>query len=111
MSERPTPETDAEELHEPYLVNELPFCVVRIDFARRLERQRNKAREFAKDLTDKYLEASGLLQRQLAEAREENARLREALDTLTCVIGLTPIAGNKEALQEAFDNARKLITP
>lgn len=42
---RPTPETDAEELHEPYLVNELPFCVVRIDFARNLERQRNEARE------------------------------------------------------------------
>lgn len=51
---RPTPETDEQELHEPYLVNELPFCVVRIDFARRLERQ-------------------------LAEAREANARLREAL--------------------------------
>lgn len=99
-----TPETDAEELHEPYLVNELPFCVVRIDFARRLERQRNKAREFAKDLTDKYLEASGLLQRQLAEAREENARLREAL---------ADCASHLEGwhTMEALENARKLLTP
>ena len=39
----------------------------------------------------------------------ENSQLRDALDTLTLVIGLTPIAGNKEALQEAFDNARKLL--
>lgn len=43
-NERPTPETDAEELHDPYLVRELPFCVVRIDFARRLERERDEAR-------------------------------------------------------------------
>jgi hypothetical protein len=35
--------------------------------------------------------------------------LLEALDTLTLVIGLTPIAGNKEALQEAFNIARAAI--
>jgi hypothetical protein len=35
--------------------------------------------------------------------------LLEALDTLTHVIGLTPIAGNKQALQEAFDAAAAAI--
>jgi hypothetical protein len=35
--------------------------------------------------------------------------LLEALDTLTAVVGLTPIAGNKVALQEAFDLARAAI--
>ena len=32
-------------------------------------------------------------------------RLEEALDALTSVVGLTPVLGNKEALQEAFDAA------
>ena len=41
--------------------------------------------------------------------REANAELLEALDTLTAVVGLTPIAGNKVALQEAFDLARAAI--
>ena len=38
-----------------------------------------------------------------------NAELLEALDTLTVVVGLTPVAGNKVALQEAFDLARAAI--
>lgn len=58
-NERPTPETDAEELHDPYLVRELPFCAVRIDFARRLERERDEAR-------DRITE----LEKQLAELQE-----------------------------------------
>lgn len=49
-------------------------------------------------------------QRRL-EAEAEVERLREALDTLTLVVGLTPIAGNKEALQEAFNLARKALNP
>lgn len=36
--------------------------------------------------------------------------LRDALETLNLVIGLTPIAGNKDALQEACDIARAAIT-
>ena len=35
--------------------------------------------------------------------------LLEALQTLNLVIGLTPIAGNKDALQEACDIARAAI--
>ena len=47
----------------------------------------------------------------LDEAEAEVERLRDALDTLTLVVGLTPIAGNKEALQEAFNLARKALNP
>ena len=43
------------------------------------------------------------------ELERENAQLLAALDTLTLVVGLTPIAGNKEALQEAVDMARAAI--
>lgn len=48
--------------------------------------------------------------------QEPNARLiaaapdlLEALDCLTAVIGLTPIKGNLEALQEAYEQARAAI--
>ena len=33
-------------------------------------------------------------------------RLAQEIDTLTAVIGLTPIKGNLQALQEVFDQAR-----
>lgn len=39
----------------------------------------------------------------------ERDALLEVLDTLTGVVGLTPIAGNKEALQEAYDLAAAAI--
>lgn len=56
----------------------------------------------------RYFESDSLLclDRQLNAANERIKRLEEALDTLTLVVGLTPIAGNKEALQEALDLAR-----
>ncbi len=41
---------------------------------------------------------------------QQLADLREALDTLSLVVGLTPIAGNKEALQEALDIAKGSTT-
>lgn len=43
------------------------------------------------------------------QLERENKELLEALDTLSLVIGLTPIAGNKEALQEALNLARTTI--
>jgi len=44
-----------------------------------------------------------------ADYEKRIRELEESLDTLTLVVGLTPIAGNKEALQEAIDHSRKLI--
>lgn len=41
--------------------------------------------------------------------KERVKRLEEALDTLTLVVGLTPVAGNKQALQEAMDIARAAL--
>jgi hypothetical protein len=42
MNNTPTPRTDAAELTEPYEIRALGFCVVRIEFARQLERERNE---------------------------------------------------------------------
>jgi hypothetical protein len=58
MSERPTPETDTEQ-HEGLLrTNPIPMQVVTVNFARKLERERDEARAVAGDLADiasKYL--------------------------------------------------------
>lgn len=48
----------------------------------------------------------GAMEARVSELEARCKRLEEALDTLTLVVGLTPIAGNKEALQEALDLAR-----
>lgn len=50
---------------------------------------------------------SGLWPREM---QERIKKLEEALDGLTLVIGLTPVVGNKQALQEAVDTARALLT-
>ena len=39
----------------------------------------------------------------------ENRELAEVLDSLTLVVGLTPLAGNKEAMQEAMNAARAVL--
>ena len=50
MSDRPTPETDAAQ-HEGLLRGHpTPTLVVRASFARRLERQRDEARDLAREL-------------------------------------------------------------
>jgi len=48
----------------------------------------------------------------LKENRQLKARIKrleEALDTLTLVVGLTPIKGNLAALQEAMDQSRAVL--
>ena len=71
MSERPTPETDAE-------VGYFDFDPVSADFARRLERERDEARE---DATNYYARI-GELERERDEAifvmRETRRRLDDA---------------------------------
>lgn len=46
---------------------------------------------------------------ELDAANERIKRLEEALDTITAVIGLTPILGNKKALQEALDASLSVL--
>jgi hypothetical protein len=55
------------------------------------------------------LQTPRLAAAELRRLHAVNAELLEALDTLTAVVGLTPVAGNKVALQEAFDLARAAI--
>ena len=64
------------------------------------------ARSIANDITDPETRQPSKANAQLIAAAPD---LLEALDTLTLVIGLTPILGNKEALQEAMDSARAAI--
>jgi hypothetical protein len=52
MSDRPTPETDADQ-HEGLLrTNPIPMQVVTANFARNLERERDEARAVAGELAD-----------------------------------------------------------
>ena len=44
-----------------------------------------------------------------AKLMDRIKRLEEALDTLTLVVGLTPIRGNLAALQEAMDQSRSVL--
>lgn len=127
-----TPETDAEE----FALIGTDYAAVKSDFARRLERQRNEARELlaSEKSTRNAIIAKGIeTERQLAEARqafaiatdqlvqvqselrqarEENARLREALLTIA-----TPTDDNNFARAIALDAfemsiiAKKALTP
>lgn len=45
----------------------------------------------------------------IQKLKRKRDELREALDALTLVVGLTPIAGNKEVLQDAMNLARKVL--
>ena len=66
---------------------------------------------FSRCLKVYFRQSGSCYERQLAASKAEVERLREALDTLTLIVGLTPVAGNKETLQEAYDLARKALNP
>lgn len=75
---RPTPETDAETAHKNDVyefVDPEWDWVVPADFARRLERQLAEARQAFAIATSQLVQAQG----ELRQAREENVRLRDAL--------------------------------
>jgi septal ring factor EnvC (AmiA/AmiB activator) len=74
-------------------------------FARQLERELHAANAEIERLTNKVAQ----FYEGAEEAKQRIKRLEEALDCLTLVVGLTPIAGNKDALQEAVDLARAAL--
>ena len=65
--------------------------------------------EYDDTTVDGVKEFARQLELELNAANDRIKWLEEALDTLTCVIGLTPIKGNLAALQEAFDMARAVL--
>ncbi len=83
-TEIPTPRTDAECGYGPVGSHLEDKLIVGADFARQLERENAAMREVMKEAL-------------------------ESLDCLSLVVGLTPILGNKEALQEANDQARAIL--
>lgn len=73
MTDRPTPETDAAEMPIDRIdtVASRPSCVVISDFTRKLERERDEAREAA--------EKAKAYKRVM---KEDNAKLRREIDEL-----------------------------
>jgi hypothetical protein len=112
-----TPRTDA--ARPPY--SALQEFVLS-EFARTLERELNAAQERIKRLEAvtndphalwvNWLRGSVTLPvgtGDVSEYQDRIKRLEEALDTLTLVVGLTPIRGNLAALQEAMDQSRSVL--
>ena len=107
---------------------EVSGCDRTLDFARQLELELNAANERIQSLIEERDRANRLAEwkwnlrdefesllgtdkieegiEAVKELKRRIQRLEEALDTLTLVVGLTPIVGNKYALQEAMDMAR-----
>ena len=99
-----TPRTDAAE-YESQDEPAAKLGAVDAEFARTLERELNATNAEIERLTNKVAQ----LYEGAEEAKQRIKRLEEALDCLTLVVGLTPVAGNKDALQEAIDLARAAL--
>ena len=104
MSELPTPETDAFIASQ----NHSPTTHQLRNFARIFERERDEARNECDKLKQLLAADSENVDAYLGVCMERD-EAREALDCLLTVIGLTPIAGHKEALQEAFDQGLAVL--
>jgi len=76
-------------------------ALVPSEFCRQLERELNAA--------NAIIRQQQLLEEENLRLQERIKRLEEALDTLTLVVGLTPIRGNLAALQEAMDQSRAVL--
>jgi hypothetical protein len=87
MRKRPTPETDAfAKAMYSRGVDSHHDGREALKHAKRLERERDEARKFSNDLTDKYLEATGHLQRErneLLKAMREILKVSEPTPVLT----------------------------
>ena len=85
MSNRPTPETDASQ-HEGLLRgNAMPTQVVHVNFARKLERERDEAREqieVCRGIIERTVIARNSALSDLAELERERDEAREAIRAL-----------------------------
>jgi len=72
MNDTPTPRTDAAELTEPYEIRALGFCVVHIDFARQLERERD-------DWAEKAIQCAAWIEKAIKFASERESNAMQAL--------------------------------
>lgn len=82
MSERPTPETDAARVTEKNgcIATFGVSQVVSVNFARKLERERDEARELlaSEKITRNHIIQRGIeMQKEHDEARDENTKLRD----------------------------------
>lgn len=82
MSERPTPETDAARVTEKNgcIATFGVSQVVSVNFARKLERERDEARELlaSEKITRNHIIQRGIeMQKERDEARDENTKLRD----------------------------------
>lgn len=82
--------------HQPSELSKL-----RADNVELLERLRER--------TESHLAASARDVQTIQQKSVLLDRLATEIDSITHVIGLTPLAGNREAMQEAFDSARQAL--
>lgn len=114
MSERPTPETDAE-VNE--LVTSNTYNMVTASFARRLERERDEAREAAekaKAYKRVMKEDNAKLRRELDEARDDTRVLLKEIFNLTQIgdphpadLPMKALQAIAEMIDEHLKEARK----
>ena len=89
MSEQPTPETDAHQ-HEGLLrTNPIPMQVVTANFARKLERERDGAREHLREIKEygtEEINAAVELRQKLAQALVDLDNMQDQRDLAMKVI-------------------------
>jgi len=113
MNTQPTPETNKISQwsdHHGWIVD--------IDFARKLERERDEAREQANDMREKWLakgQCCEYLGAELHEAIKQRDRLAEAVNAATILIAakgrhntMLAYEGLREALQSLTPNADRI---
>ena len=85
MSEQPTPETDSAQCEGLLRTNPIPMQVVTANFARKLEQDRDEARESLKHITEygtEEINTAVELRQKLASALVERDEAREKYDNL-----------------------------
>ena len=89
MSEQPTPETDSAQCEGLLKTNPIPMQVVTANFARKLEQERDEARESLKHITEygtEEINAAVELRQKLAHALVDLDNMQDQRDLAMKVI-------------------------